>query len=238
MVDDNLSAEPLATMWRKPMRWKFSTACVLATAALATACLEEDEGDGPGMFGDASSPVLPGTPGGGGVGDAGGFNPTLDAGVADAGSVVPRLDAGVLDAGGLVPPVDAGFLDAGSTDSGSAIPGDAGLADSGRADGGTAEGGTADGGAADAGAGGCGADTYMNFGQAFFMMHCIGCHGMQATFTGGGVRLDSIANIRMHTEHIIEHAVELELPIMPLGTMGRPQAERDRLKKWLDCGAP
>jgi hypothetical protein len=42
----------------------------------------------------------------------------------------------------------------------------------------------------------------------------------------------------MRTEEIIEHAVELAAPIMPLGSMGRPQAERDRLKKWLDCGAP
>jgi hypothetical protein len=214
------------------MTWKFSAACLLATAIVASACVEDDDPDGAGMLGDASGPVLPGMPGGGGV-DAGGFVPPVDAGFADTGAVVPRVDAGVVDAGGFVPPVDSGLLDAGRTDSGSVLPGDAALADAGRSDGGTAEGGTAD-----AGAGGCGTDTYANWGQAFFMMHCLGCHGTTAMFTGDGVRLDSVANIRMHTEHIIEHAVELEAPIMPLGTMGRPQAERDRLEKWLNCGAP
>src|SRR5688572_480119 len=158
-------------MWSNPMKRKFSIACIFATAVLATACAEDDDGDGPSMFGDASSPVLPGVPGGGGVSDAGGFLPAADTGVADAGGLVPVIDAGIVDAGGFMPPIDAGRFDAGSTDGGSVLPGDAGSAD----------GGT------DGGAGGCGADTYMNFGRAFFMMHCIGCHGAQAMVTGGGV---------------------------------------------------
>jgi hypothetical protein len=53
---------------------------------------------------------------------------------------------------------------------------------------------------------------------------------------GDNVRLDSLAGIVEYKPHVIEHAVNLVEPIMPSGTQGLPAADRERLKKWLNCG--
>jgi cytochrome c5 len=85
-------------------------------------------------------------------------------------------------------------------------------------------------------AAGC-TDTYANFGQKFLMdKTCTTCHGAQAATLGDNVRLDTLDGVKTHKPHIIEHAVDLKEPIMPSGTMGMPAADRERLKKWLDCG--
>jgi cytochrome c5 len=88
----------------------------------------------------------------------------------------------------------------------------------------------------DAGITACGTDTYANYGQKFFTDNCTTCHGAQAALLGDNVKLDTLAGIKEHKPHIIEHAVELKEPIMPSGGKGLPAAERERLKKWLNCG--
>lgn len=87
--------------------------------------------------------------------------------------------------------------------------------------------------------GNCGMDTYQNYAMSFFSTNCTVCHGANAAMLGDNVRLDSLALVKQHKEHVIEHAVELMPPIMPSGsTTGLPEAERLRLKAWYDCGAP
>jgi uncharacterized membrane protein len=81
-------------------------------------------------------------------------------------------------------------------------------------------------------------DTYNNYAKAFFATNCNTCHST-ATFMALNAMyaLDSLALVREHEEHVIEHAVELEEPKMPQNTQGLPEAERNRLKKWYACGA-
>jgi uncharacterized membrane protein len=81
-------------------------------------------------------------------------------------------------------------------------------------------------------------DTYNNYAKAFFDTNCNLCHSTAAYMALKAMyALDSLAAVREHEEHIIEHAVKLEAPIMPQNTQGLPEAERTRLKKWFDCGA-
>lgn len=86
-------------------------------------------------------------------------------------------------------------------------------------------------------AAGC-TDTYANFGQQFLTEKtCTTCHGATTAMTlGDNVRLDTLDGVKMHKPHIIEHAVDLKEPIMPSGSTGMPAADRERLKKWLECG--
>lgn len=83
-------------------------------------------------------------------------------------------------------------------------------------------------------------DTYANYAQAFFAQQCNTCHSAAAfkQVGGGEIQLDSLALVRDHKSHVIEHAVDLKVPVMPQ-TMpnGLPEADRLRLKKWYDCGA-
>ncbi len=85
-------------------------------------------------------------------------------------------------------------------------------------------------------AGNCAELTYANFGKALIDGKCVGCHAGAAP--AGGIRLDTLADIRSHTSHIIEHAVELNPPAMPYMQSPLPLADRDKLEQWLDCGAP
>lgn len=86
-------------------------------------------------------------------------------------------------------------------------------------------------------AAGC-TDTYANFGQKFLMdSTCTTCHGATTAMAlGNNVRLDTLDGVKEHKPHIIEHAVNLVEPIMPSNTKGLPAADRERLKKWLECG--
>lgn len=89
----------------------------------------------------------------------------------------------------------------------------------------------------DAGAGACTADTYANYGNKFFMTNCTVCHSAAFDMSMKmDTKLDTQAGVQAAKARIIEHAVNLVAPIMPQ-TGALPQADRDRLKKWLDCGA-
>jgi cytochrome c5 len=83
----------------------------------------------------------------------------------------------------------------------------------------------------------CTVDTYANYGNKFFMTNCTVCHSaafdMSKTMN---VKLDTQAGVQASKAGILQHAVQLMAPIMPM-TGALPQADRDRLKKWLDCGA-
>ena len=84
-------------------------------------------------------------------------------------------------------------------------------------------------------AGSCAELTYLNFGKALIDAKCVGCHGASGA---GGVSLDSLDAIRSHASHIIEHAVELNPPAMPYMQSPLPLSDREKLRQWLDCGAP
>jgi mono/diheme cytochrome c family protein len=82
-------------------------------------------------------------------------------------------------------------------------------------------------------------DTYELYAKGFFATNCNSCHAAAVYKASGGgeIQLDSLALVKEHKEHVIEHSVELEMPIMPYLTQGLPEADRQRLKKWYDCGA-
>jgi uncharacterized membrane protein len=80
-------------------------------------------------------------------------------------------------------------------------------------------------------------DTYKDYGMAFFTKNCTLCHSATVDLSNMGYKFDTVEGIRMHKGHIIEHAVELKEPIMPM-TGALPPAERERLKAWLNCDAP
>lgn len=91
----------------------------------------------------------------------------------------------------------------------------------------------------DAGGANCGTDTYANYAQAYLTTNCtVACHGANAATLGNNMRFDTLDGVKTHKTHIIEHAVELKMPIMPSGSSGLPLAERTRLKSWIDCGTP
>ena len=92
-------------------------------------------------------------------------------------------------------------------------------------------------GGADAGAS-CTTDTYLVYAQPFFKTNCTICHSAALDMSADkNVKLDTLEGIKASKEHILMHAVNLEAPIMPM-TGALPAAERERLKKWLNCGAP
>lgn len=115
-------------------------------------------------------------------------------GVAACGAMEVTPDAGE-------PVVDAGEVDAGEVDAG--VP-DAGVADAGVPDAGVM----------------C-ADTWANFGQAFFAQRCSGCHAL------------SHASVRAQQSEIYSR---IESRDMPRG-FTLPTATRTRVLEWLDCGA-
>lgn len=78
--------------------------------------------------------------------------------------------------------------------------------------------------------------TYANFGRPLITSKCIACHS--AIPADNDIRLDTLENIKTHSEHVIEHAVELEDPAMPYLMDALPQAQREDLRTWLECGAP
>jgi uncharacterized membrane protein len=85
-------------------------------------------------------------------------------------------------------------------------------------------------------AGNCAELTYANFGKPLIDSKCVGCHAGAAP--AGGVRLDTLDTIELHAAHIIEHAVDLNPPAMPYMQAPLPLADRDKLERWLECGAP
>jgi hypothetical protein len=92
------------------------------------------------------------------------------------------------------------------------------------------------GGGADSGT--CGGLTYNGFAKALIDTNCVGCHGPATAAMAENVRLDTLASVKTNSEHIIEHAVELVEPAMPKGLPPLPEAQRQQLRQWLECGAP
>jgi uncharacterized membrane protein len=82
----------------------------------------------------------------------------------------------------------------------------------------------------------CGVETYKNYIQPLFTTNCIVCHS--AVPAGNTVQLHTLALVKEHEEHVIEHAVELEAPSMPYMLPALPQADRDKIENWYACGAP
>lgn len=78
--------------------------------------------------------------------------------------------------------------------------------------------------------------TYANFGENLIDEHCIVCHG--TTPVGNALSLDTLEKVRAEADHIIAHAVDLVEPRMPYMLPALPQATRDDLEAWLECGAP
>lgn len=78
--------------------------------------------------------------------------------------------------------------------------------------------------------------TYENFGRSLIMTKCIACHS--TTPLDNNVRLDSLTSIQAQADQIIEHAVDLKDPAMPYLQEPLPEAQREDLRIWLECGAP
>jgi cytochrome c5 len=96
-------------------------------------------------------------------------------------------------------------------------------------------------GAGDAGTGGgacMSTDTYTSFGKALIDTNCAICHSAALDMSKMmNTKLQTVEGIRAAKDRIIKHAVRLEPVAMPMaGPL--PQADRDRLKAWLDCNAP
>ncbi|HEX6244425.1 MAG TPA: cytochrome c [Polyangiales bacterium] len=91
------------------------------------------------------------------------------------------------------------------------------------------------------GSGGNCSDTYNSYIKARFAAtdaNCGVCHGAMPVGDGNTLSLDTYAEVKAEKDHIIAHVVNLEMPIMPMGSTGLPKADRDRIKAWFDCGAP
>lgn len=77
--------------------------------------------------------------------------------------------------------------------------------------------------------------TYANFGEAFFGVHCVPCHGGP---NGQSSRaLNTLDAVRANKQRIFVNSAALNTA-MPPGPDGPSQAERDKLAEWLVCGAP
>jgi cytochrome c5 len=89
---------------------------------------------------------------------------------------------------------------------------------------------------ADAG-GVCTTDNYAMYGKTFFMTNCVACHNASLDMSKMmNVKLDTQAGVQAAKAAIIQRAVQLVPPIMPMAG-ALPPMDRERLKKWLDCGA-
>jgi hypothetical protein len=85
-------------------------------------------------------------------------------------------------------------------------------------------------------AGPCTTLTYVVLGKPLLDGKCVSCHS--AAVASGGVRLDTLNDVRSHSDHVIEHAVELVEPAMPYNQAPLPLEDRNKLREWLQCGAP
>jgi cytochrome c5 len=101
------------------------------------------------------------------------------------------------------------------------------------------EGTTPGAGDAGTGSGACAStDTYANYGKALIDTNCAICHNASLDSSPMmNVKLHTLEGIRAAKSRIIDHAVDLKPPMMPqAGPL--PQADRTRLKAWLNCNAP
>lgn len=98
------------------------------------------------------------------------------------------------------------------------------------------------GGNGDAGASACTSQTltYENHFKGTVFSVCTTCHSAAgSTSLGGGIRLDSIENIRAKSADIIQHAVLRMEPAMPPPPFAAlSDSERQNVQTWLNCGAP
>jgi uncharacterized membrane protein len=88
--------------------------------------------------------------------------------------------------------------------------------------------------------------TYETFAQGFVEDYCLRCHSSERTGADRNdapedVNLDTLAGIRVHLDHIDEHAAAGPLATneaMPPGNPRPTLAERTMLGQWIACGAP
>jgi len=83
--------------------------------------------------------------------------------------------------------------------------------------------------------------TYASFGQSFFATYCAGCHGGDVSERQGAPSdyvFDTLEQVRALRADITQQAVVLRS--MPFGSDSRKPSdtERERLGRWLACGAP
>lgn len=83
---------------------------------------------------------------------------------------------------------------------------------------------------------GCTELTYLNFGKPLLDSKCVNCHA--GSSASGGVRLDTLAEVRANATEVIMHAVYQFPPAMPYNQPALPLADLEKLQEWLDCGAP
>lgn len=81
---------------------------------------------------------------------------------------------------------------------------------------------------------------YENFGRAFFLSWCTGCHSSELSENSRqgappSIHFDDLASIRAHDKRIIELAVH-NRAMPPAG--GPSEEQRKLLDEWLACGAP
>ncbi|MFT4978384.1 MAG: hypothetical protein ACI8S6_004294 [Myxococcota bacterium] len=81
--------------------------------------------------------------------------------------------------------------------------------------------------------------SWASVGQPLVLSQCAGCHssrlsGSDRQGAPAGVDLETLDGVRSHTDRVLARAVEAQ--DMPVGGLG--EAERERLERWLGCGAP
>lgn len=77
--------------------------------------------------------------------------------------------------------------------------------------------------------------TYENFGERFFLVHCVSCHGGANSYSGRS--FTTVDAIRAQRERIFVNSA-LDNTAMPPGPDDPSEEEREDLAEWLACGAP
>ncbi len=83
--------------------------------------------------------------------------------------------------------------------------------------------------------------TYENFGQAFMLNWCTGCHAAgledsERAMAPVGIDLDTKEDMTSHAARIWARSADLNTTMPPAG--GPDEIERWMLGEWLACGAP
>lgn len=89
--------------------------------------------------------------------------------------------------------------------------------------------------------GDCAVLTWENYGEGEMRNWCTGCHssgvvGANRNGAPSGVDFDDLVGVREHRERILARATG-DNPTMPL-VGGGDAEDRERLRQWLECGAP
>ena len=77
--------------------------------------------------------------------------------------------------------------------------------------------------------------TYENFGEDFFAVWCVRCHGGPNGYSSRS--FTTLDDIRTNADRIFINAAA-DNQFMPPGPDGPPASAREELADWLACGAP